>query len=108
MACDCESEVEGRLLESLKQKYPESQNGTISLDGYGIGISESMNFITIAFMGISYSADFPLKRGGVKRKSIKSRLTFNFCPFCGKRYEDKQPKEKHAPLGVEHDENWRD
>lgn len=70
MACDCENRIKAGLLEKTQKEYPESSNGKISLEGYGAGISKSMNFTVIAFMPYSYSADFPVKNGGVRRKKL--------------------------------------
>lgn len=92
MACDCENRIKAGLLEKTQKEHPKSSNGKINLEGYGTGINEAMDLKTIAFMPYSYSADFLVKNGGVRRKTIKSRMIFNYCPFCGVRYEDKEVK----------------
>jgi len=93
MACNCESEIVEKLLERAKKAYPKASRGSVNLEGYGIGISADMGLKTVAFMPCTYSADFPVKNGGVRVKRIKSRVFFNYCPFCGVCYEDKEVKD---------------
>lgn len=92
MACNCQSKISEKLLERAKQAYPEASRGDVNLEGYGIGIGADMDLKTVAFMPYTYSADFPVKKGGVRGRRIKSRMFFNYCPFCGVRYEDKEVK----------------
>ena len=89
MSCDCRKDIEQRLLDRFKDQYPDAQNHGATLMGYTY-IIEDLGITTKGFMPIELNAQHPLKKGGVKAKTMRSNMIFTFCPFCGERYAPKQ------------------
>ena len=85
--CDCQSKTEARLLERFKQQNPEAKSHTATLTGYAL-ILEGNHLITKGCMPAELSASYPLKKGGLKDKKTKTNMIFNYCPFCGEKYNE--------------------
>ena len=91
MMCDCQRKTEERLLERFKQQCPEAKNHTATLTGYAV-VFEGNSAITKGCMPVELSATYQLKNGGFKDKKTKANMIFNYCPFCGKKYENEGAK----------------
>ena len=83
--CDCKTDLEKRLLERFKEAEPTAIGHEVSLTGYAFILGKQLKLIGV--MPIEQSADFPLKKGGVKKKSVKCSMQFTYCPFCGVKYD---------------------
>lgn len=84
--CDCQKDIETRLLERFKSQSPEAKSHRVSLQGYGLAIiGDAM--LSIPLMPIKATASFPLKKGGEKERTQTSNMFFNYCPFCGEKIE---------------------
>ena len=80
--CKCKTELEATLLERFKTHYPDASAHGVELTGYGF-VSVANTLQIRGFMPVEAAADFKLKKGGVKSKTIKQNMFFSFCPFCG-------------------------
>jgi len=84
MACSCKTEIEVRLLERFKEVSPEAQAHEVELTGYAFILGDKLEYK--GCMNIEAVADFPLRKGGFKRKTQHQNMIFAFCPFCGVKY----------------------
>lgn len=84
--CNCRTELQQQAKEYFAKQEPTAENHKAELQGYGIGANPLKLMV---FMPLELTADFPLKKGGVKRKTKKSFITFNYCPFCGEKIGDE-------------------
>lgn len=87
MNCTCKSDIEAKLLERFRQERPDVNKHEAELKGYGLVIGETLE--SKGFMPLELTAEFPLKKGGFKRKTEKQSMFFNYCPFCGEKYGKK-------------------
>lgn len=83
--CKCKKDIEEKLLEQFKKKSPEAVDHGVALQGYALVITDD-TLEQKGCMDIKATANFPLKKGGFKLKSISQSMIFTFCPFCGVKY----------------------
>jgi len=83
--CNCRTDLEARLLERFKEAEPLATGHEVKLTGYAFIFGKQLRMVGV--MPIEQTADFPLKKGGTKRKSVKCSMQFTHCPFCGDKYE---------------------
>lgn len=82
MKCNCKQELETKLLGNFKANHPEALGHELSLQGYGfVIVGNQMD--SRGCMEIQSTAEYPLKKGGTKERTIKQSMFFSFCPFCG-------------------------
>lgn len=86
LTCNCRAEIEAKLTERFKAQSPEATDHSVSLEGYGFGISDG-GVVVRAMLPYGATATFPLKKGGSKRKTVKGNMIFSYCPFCGMKGE---------------------
>lgn len=87
MKCDCRNRIEEKLLERFKSQTPAGVEGhRVELQGFVLGIIGN-EAVSMPSMPIKLTADYPLKKGGMKRKSETSSMIFSYCPFCGVKIE---------------------
>lgn len=84
--CDCRKRVEKKMLEQFHYEAPEAVEHKVNLLGYGI-VFKSGKASENGLMRAAETANFPLKKGGMKEKKKEVSVLFTFCPFCGVRYE---------------------
>lgn len=97
--CDCKSRIEKRLLDNFKERFPEASDHTAKLQGYAFIMNGVTSELTLkGCMQLEKTAKFPIKKGGVKQKTVKVSMMFTFCPFCGVKYD--------APEGTASDQ-WK-
>ena len=84
MACNCKTEIEQKLLTRFKEMSPEAQAHEVSLTGYALIFGGKLE--QKGCMNIEAVADFPLRKGGMKRKTQLQNMVFTYCPFCGAKY----------------------
>lgn len=84
--CDCKSSVEAKLLTRAKEIHPEAMGHEVKLMGYAFIFGKSVELK--GFMPFEFRAEFPLKKGGLKRRVEKTSMMFTYCPFCGVKYDD--------------------
>ena len=82
--CGCRKELEAKLTERFKDQKPEGTDHSVSLDGYGLGIT-STGVVVNGMMPYRAEATFTSKAGKTSRKTIKGNMIFSYCPFCGKK-----------------------
>lgn len=79
--CNCKAERENLIQKRFIEQNPNAINHDVKLVGYAFTLDKSLTMHP--YMYVEMSADFPLKKGGLKRKTKKTKLMLNFCPFCG-------------------------
>lgn len=84
MACNCKTEIEGTLLTRFREMSPEAQAHAVDLTGYALILGDTLE--QKGCMKLEATADFPLRKGGFKRKTQLQNMIFTFCPFCGVKY----------------------
>jgi len=93
MACSCKTNIETKLLARFREQSPEAAKHEVELKGYALILDDAMNMTLKGCMKIEAEADFPLRKGGVKRKTQQQNMVFTFCPFCGAKYEAEKVAE---------------
>lgn len=83
--CDCQIEVEQKLLERFKELAPEAREHKLDLKGYALIFGKKLQ--SKAFLPFETSALFPHKKGDFKEIKEKKSLLATFCPFCGVKYD---------------------
>lgn len=81
--CDCRAKIEKQLTDRFKETSPEASKHVVKLEGYTICIGEKLT--VKGYMPYKATADFLLKKGGVKAKSTTGHMVFSYCPFCGEK-----------------------
>lgn len=83
--CNCHNDIEKSLTERAVEKHPEATDHNVSLKGYAFLFGKTVEMKGV--MPFEFTANFPLKKGGFRRKVEKSSMVFTYCPFCGIKYE---------------------
>lgn len=83
--CSCRKDIEARLLEAFIKSAPDAKRHALCLRGYSYLIGEKVT--EVGCMTIEMAAEYPLKKGGFKEKTRRSNMIFNYCPFCGEKYQ---------------------
>lgn len=84
--CDCKQDIEARLLDRFIESNPNAKEHSAKLTGYSLVIIEN-SIKQKGCMPIEMTACHPLKNGGSKVKTSRSNMIFNFCPFCGEKFD---------------------
>jgi hypothetical protein len=91
--CNCEVEINAKLLLQLQETQPDAAQHRISLDGYSFSISEN-TIKSVPVMPIKGQYTVLSKKGIKQIKKISTTIEFNFCPFCGYCLSGKPPPPK--------------
>lgn len=83
--CDCKRSIEARLVVRAKEMHPEATGHEVKLTGYAFIFGKEVQFK--GCMPFEFRAEFPLKKGGLRLKKEKTSMMFNYCPFCGVKYD---------------------
>lgn len=83
--CDCRSSITEKLAERFKAAQPQATDHKVELQGYGFGVVGN-TMVMRPYMAYKASADYPLKKGGTKWKTLTGNMVFSFCPFCGSKF----------------------
>ena len=90
--CNCKKEIEKNLVGRVKEHDQEAKNHSVELMGYTLVVTASLGLQMKGCMETTYTADFPMKKGGYKQRKRVQNIVFNYCPFCG----EKLPVEEAA------------
>ena len=82
MNCNCQKDIEAKALERFKKDSPEAVGHAVDLIGYGF-VLQGNSLQPHPVMSLEMRANYPLKKGGFKPRTAKTRMCANFCPFCG-------------------------
>ena len=82
--CDCRADIERKLTTRFIESASTATDHRVELKGYGFGVTDHA-LVMVGFMPYEATASFALKAGGRKDKTTRGNMTFNYCPFCGKR-----------------------
>jgi hypothetical protein len=93
--CDCQNTIEERLTGKFKEQAKDAKGHRVSLQGYMLILGKEIR--TVGFMKAEMIAEFPLKKGGEKRKTSLTNVLFTFCPWCGERYAPKDDAQSTQP-----------
>ncbi len=83
--CECKTELQAKLLERFAASAPQATNHGATLQGYAFALVGD-GMVTMGYLPVELSAEYPLKTGGKKLKKTTQNMFFTFCPFCGERY----------------------
>ena len=82
MNCNCKKELEEKLTQRFKEQNPEAAQHGCVIGGYGLALVGN-RMEQRGFMEVKSTAKFPLKKGGIKEKTLNQSMFFSYCPFCG-------------------------
>lgn len=91
MTCNCQNDIEAKLLERFKAQAPVAKSHNADLRGYTFVFGEKV--VSKGCMQAELSAEHPLKKGGFRPKTERVTIVFTYCPFCGKKYDEAAAKE---------------
>lgn len=83
MNCTCRKDLEAKLNERFKALNQNASEHEVRLLGYGISISAENTLYEVGLMPAEATAMYPIKNGGVKKKTTRLNMPFRYCPFCG-------------------------
>lgn len=79
MKCNCKSELEAQLAETFNERHPDKAPYSAELQGYGL----AHNGNELQLVGCMPVQLTPTSPTGKRPKTLKSRMVFTYCPFCG-------------------------
>ncbi len=88
MACNCKSDLEAKVVDRLKEEYPEGENHQASLGANYLYALE--DFGQLGRMEFANEVVVTTKKGTKRTIKPKLSMVFTFCPFCGVRYKEKK------------------
>lgn len=74
------------MKEAAKGMLPLATDHAVSLEGYALIVGDDLGLKEKGCMPMKITANFPLKNGGVKNKTVNKFMVFTYCPFCGEKY----------------------
>lgn len=80
-----QKQMEDALLQRFVDKYPNATEGRVTMGGYGYVFSPSGVTTQQVVMKADFHALHPLKKGGVKQKTVVAQVAATYCPFCGQK-----------------------
>lgn len=83
--CECKTELQEKLLTRFVASAPQATNHGATLQGYAFAVVGDC-LMTMGYLPVELSAEYPLKAGGKKLKKTSQNMFFTFCPYCGERY----------------------
>lgn len=93
MACKCIDNCEEKLLKTIAENHPNWK-----IDKYGTGFAnkvwmfdQNLYLITMVF---NVEHEVTAKNGNVRTKKETININGVYCPFCGKKFEELEKKEK--------------
>lgn len=84
MNCNCKTELEAKLTERLKSSAPDGTDHSVTLEGYGFGMTPGLGIVMVGCMPFTEVHQTTTKVGAPKTKKRTGSMVFSFCPFCGK------------------------
>lgn len=88
MQCDCQAEIEKKLLERFKSEYPNSKKHECDLSGYAMVLGETLDYRPA--MTIILRHTVTAKSGAEREKKIEHKMIGDYCMFCGKPAKPQQ------------------
>lgn len=85
--CNCRSEIEAKLLESVKGQLPgDIKDLTVELGGYAFMLGAELQMKNIMPINVEYQAPVKKAPGTFKPKKQTMNMTGSYCMFCGEKY----------------------
>lgn len=91
MTCNCQADIEARLLDQFKTQAPTAINHSARMTGYTFVVGTRL--VAKGFMPVELRAAHPMKKCGVKAKTDHMSMVFTYCPFCGKKYDEAKAEQ---------------
>lgn len=85
MTCNCKTEIEAKVVERLKEEYPEGRDHTANMDkNYAWTMPD---FNQVGYLALTNTVTTTTKKGVERTVKPALNLHFTYCPFCGERYK---------------------
>ena len=96
MICDCKTTFTEKYLERAKELFPDSTNHSVEIENYAFVFNKHDNGMSFrGFVPVEIKHTVIVKKTGLPRvKKEKTSLLFTYCPFCGVKLTEPEPKEK--------------
>lgn len=94
MACTCKADLETKVVERLKEEYPEGENHAASLDANYLYAMD--DFGMLGRMEFDNEVFTKTKKGTMRKLKPKLSMAFTFCPFCGVPYKEPKDVQENA------------
>ncbi|KAA8734884.1 hypothetical protein F4V57_03760 [Acinetobacter qingfengensis] len=88
MVCSCKPDIEQKILERLKEQYPEGKDHSSTMNkNFGYTFPD---MAVVAYFELTNSVTVMTKKGTERIVKPKLSLHFTYCPFCGVKYKKEQ------------------
>lgn len=90
--CNCVNELEDRITEAFKGKYPEMTDHKVRIQGFSSFINRETLTVTYRqFASVVATANYRTKNDTLRTKKENLSLVFKYCPFCGEKQDEEKP-----------------
>jgi|LULJ01.1.fsa_nt_gb hypothetical protein len=91
MTCNCKTEIEAKVVERLKEEYPEGRDHTATMDNnyaFLFSMNDEMNSVLhVGYIAFKNTVTTTTKKGVERTAKPQLNIHFTYCPFCGERYK---------------------
>lgn len=88
MSCNCINEIKEDIRHRFDVKEEVERVDIVSIENLAMMLLENGNMQTQAYSPVKVEYNYKNKKGELKHKKGKVNLSYKYCPFCGKKYEE--------------------